>query len=251
MTRFGKIIPITALAFIFCPLISTAQNEPRRQTVGIALSGGGALGLAEIGILHYLEEHRIPVDFIAGTSMGGLVGGLYTTGHDPAYMQDLVKKADWPDLLRQTAKYEDRPVVEKQDWNRVTGVYAIPLRSGFALPGGLNAGQALVRMLSGETAAYWDVQNFDDLPIPFRCVATDLMSGDAVVLNDGHLVEALRATMAIPGIFTPVERNGRILIDGGLVQNLPVTVAKDMGADVVIAVTLRVAPPDMKSLQSL
>jgi NTE family protein len=251
MTRFGKIIPITALLFVLCPLVSSAQNEQRRPVVGIALSGGGALGLAQIGVLRYLEEHRIPVDRIAGTSMGGLVGGLYAIGHDAANLQDLVNKADWADLLRTTAKYEDRSVAEKQDWNRVTGVYSIPLRSGFALPGGLNPGQSLVRMLSGETAAYWDVQNFDDLPIPFRCVATDLMSGKAEVLQDGHLVEALRATMAIPGIFTPVERNGRILVDGGLVNNLPVKVAQDMGAGVVIAVTLRVAEPDAKSLQSL
>lgn len=252
MSRFEKAPAILALAMSFLsPRVSTAQNEAKRPVIGIALSGGGALGLAEIGVLRYLEEHRIPVDVIAGTSMGGLVGGLYSIGNDAIDLENLANKADWDDLLRTTARYEDRSVSEKQDWNRITGVYSIPLRDGLSLPGGINPGQALVRMLSGETAAYWDVENFDDLPIPFRCVSTDLLTGEAFVLRRGHLVEALRATMAIPGIFTPVERDGRVLADGGLVNNLPVNVAKDMGADTVIAVTLRLAAPDREALKSL
>jgi NTE family protein len=252
MSCFGKRPAILVLlVWIFSPGVSTAQDEPRRPVIGLALSGGGSLGLAQIGVLRYLEEHHIPVDVIAGTSMGGLVGGLYSVGHGAVDLENLVKSADWEDLLRTTARYEDRSIAEKQDWNRITGVYSIPLRDGISLPGGINSGQSLVRLLSGETAAYWDVENFDDLPIPFRCVATDLLTGEAFVLRQGHLAEALRATMAIPGIFTPLERDGRILSDGGLVNNLPVGVAKDMGADTIIAVTLRVAAPDGESLKSL
>ena len=175
--------------------------------------------------------------------MGGLLGGLYATGHSVDDMERIVRTADWDDLLRSTPRFEDLSVSEKQEWNRITGVYSIPLRTGLALPGGINTGQALVRVLSGETAAYWDVDDFDNLPIPFRCVATDLMSGEAVVLGEGRLPEALRATMAIPGIFTPVEWNGRFLVDGGLVNNLPADVAKNMGADTVIAITLRLPDP--------
>jgi NTE family protein len=229
-----------------------AQNpQPRRQVIGIALSGGGALGLAHIGVLRYMEEHRIPLDRIVGTSMGGLLGGLYATGHSAADLEKIVREADWDDLLRTTPEFEDRPVIEKQEWNRITGQFSLQLGKGFALPAGLNRGQALALLLSGETAAYSDVRDFDNLPIPFRCVATDLVSGEAFVLSEGDLPKAMRATMAIPGIFTPVDWNDLILSDGGLVNNLPTDVVKQMGADVVIAVTLRVAPAGAQELNTL
>src|SRR5215471_8866063 len=236
---------ILLLLLVCHPAIGFPQDPPlKRPTVGLALSGGGALGLAHIGVLRYFEEHRIPVDAVAGTSMGGILGGLYATGHSAADLEGIVERANWNDLLRTTPRFEDRPAAEKQEWNRVTGLYAIPLRAGFELPSGINSGQPLVRLLSGETAAYWDVQDFDTLPIPFRCVTVDLSTGEEVVLRDGHLVEALRATMAIPGIFTPVDWKGRILADGGLVNNLPTDVAKQMGVDVVVGVTLRLPPVD-------
>ena len=252
MTPLWRSLITSTLFFIFfCPNVTARQTPAKRKVVGIALSGGGALGIAHIGVLRYLEEQRIPIDVIAGTSMGGLLGALYATGHSVDDMERIVRTADWDDLLRSTPRYEDVSVSEKQEWNRVTGVYSIPLRTGLALPGGINTGQALVRLLSGETAAYWDVDDFDNLPIPFRCVATDLLSGEAVVLGEGRLPEALRATMAIPGIFTPVEWNDRLLVDGGLVNNLPADVAKNMGADTIIAVSLRLPDPKTQDLQSL
>ena len=252
MRRVGS---VTATVVLFVSThfsfaqVRTEQRE--RPVIGLALSGGSSLGLAHIGVLRYLEEHRIPVDRIAGTSMGGLLGGLYATGHTPADLEKIVEDADWDNLLRSTARYEDRSVTEKQEWNRITGAYSIPLWSSLSLPSGINSGQPLVQLLSGETAAYWDIRNFDDLPIPFRCVATDLLSGEAFVLSEGRLPRALRATMAIPGIFTPVDWNGRLLGDGGLVNNLPTDVAKAMGADVVIGVTLRVAPSNVLELRTL
>src|SRR4030095_6517035 len=133
----------------------------------------------------------------------------------------------------------------------ITGRYSLQLAKGFALPAGLNPAQSLVLLLSGETAAYADVQNFDNLPIPFRCVATDLLAGEAFVLNQGYLTKALRATMAIPGIFTPVDCDGHVLSDGGLVNNLPTDVAKAMGSEVIIAVTLRIAPIGAQDLYTL
>ena len=250
MNRTCRLLVHALLCVAACTRNLTAQEPQPRPVVGIALSGGGSLGLAEIGVLRYLEEQHIPVDVIAGTSMGGLIGGLYSTGHDAAYLENLVNRADWQELLRATAKYENLSISEKQEWNRVKGVYTIPLRGGFSLPGGVNAGQALVRMLSGETAAYWDVHDFNDLPIPFRCVATDLISGKEFVLREGHLVEALRATMSLPGIFTPLERDGRLLADGGIVNNLPTNVVRDMGATVVLAVTLHVDTPAIDELRS-
>jgi len=244
-----RILVFLTAVYSLAPQSQMAQNS--RPTIGIALSGGGALGLAHIGVLRYLEEHRIPVDRIAGTSMGGLLGGLYATGHDVKDLERIVREADWKDLLRATPRFEDRIVTEKQTWNRITGSYSIPLGKGFTLPAGINSGQALVGLLSGETAAYWDVQDFDDLPIPFRCVATDLMSGEPLVLAKGRLPHALRATMAIPGVFAPVERDGRILVDGGLTNNLPTDVVKQMGADVIIGVNFRVAPPTAEELRNL
>jgi NTE family protein len=189
---------------LLTPKILIAQNP--RPRVGIALSGGGALGLAHIGVLRYLEERRIPVDRIAGTSMGGLLGGLYATGLTAKDLERIVREANWDDLLRTTPRFEDRIVAEKQEWNRVTGSYSIPLGGGLSLPAGINSGQSLVGLLSRETAAYWDVQRFDDLPIPFRCVATDLLSGNAFVFREGRLPQALRSTMAIPGVFA--QRDG-------------------------------------------
>ena len=251
LSRLAKVTFITFVILNRSALAPAQDPQSRRPSVGIALSGGGALGLAHIGVLRYLEEHRIPVDMIAGTSMGGILGGLYATGHNAADLEAIVKRADWNDLLRTAPRFEDRPAAEKQEWNRITGAYSIPLRGGFDLPGGINSAQPLVRLLSGETAAYWDVQDFDTLPIPFRCVTVDLSSGEEFVVSDGHLAEALRATMAIPGIFTPVELKGRLLADGGLVNNLPTDVAKRMGADTVIGVTLRLPPVDAGSLHTL
>jgi NTE family protein len=237
------------VAYLLSPEVLVAQNP--RPRVGLALSGGGALGLAHIGVLRYFEERRIPVDRIAGTSMGGLLGGLYATGLTAQDLERIVREADWDDLLRTTPRFEDRIVTEKQDWNRVTGPYAIPLGGGFSLPAGINSGQSLVGLLSSKTAAYWDVQSFDELPIPFRCVATDLISGNAFIFREGRLPLALRSTMAIPGVFAPVEWQGRILVDGGLVNNLPTDVVKDMGADVVIGVTMRTDRPDPEDLRTL
>jgi NTE family protein len=113
--------------------------------------------------------------------MGGLLGGLYATGHDAADLEEIIRNADWDDLLRATPKFEDRAVAEKQEWNRITGQYSLQLGKGFALPAGINSGQSLLLLLSRETAAYWDVRDFDNLPIPFRCVATDLLSGEALL----------------------------------------------------------------------
>jgi len=247
-TRFALCTAFITLSLL--PL-HAQDAQTRRRVVGIALSGGGALGLAHIGVLRYLEEQHIPVDRIAGTSMGGLLGGLYATGHDSSALEKIIREADWDDLLRLTPNYEDRAVVEKQEWNRITGQYSLEFGKGFTLPAGINRGQALVLLLSGETAAYADVRDFDNLPIPFRCVATDLVAGEAFVLNQGYLTKALRATMAIPGIFTPVDWDGHVLSDGGLVNNLPTDVAKAMGSEVIIAVTLRIAPTGAKDLYTL
>ncbi|HVZ15565.1 MAG TPA: patatin-like phospholipase family protein [Terriglobales bacterium] len=233
-------------------VIVQAQTAPgKRVRIGLALSGGGALGLAHVGVLKYFEEHHIPVDVIAGTSMGGLVAGFYATGLDANQLHQLTHSVSWDDMLRTTPKYEDLTIAEKQSWNRANADTTLRFRRNLALPLGLNPGQGLALLLSRYTAAYADVNTFDDLPIPFRCVATDLTSAEAYPLDHGSLPLAMRATMAIPGIFTPVRLGDHILVDGGAVDNIPVDVLKTMSPDVVIAVSLDIAPASPKTLTSL
>ena len=252
----NKLRSSTALAGVAILLIVStvvAQENaapPPRRRIGLALSGGGARGLAHIGVLRYLEEHRIPVDRIAGTSIGGLLAGLYATGRSAADLEKTARNTQWNDLLRSAPSYEDRPVAEKQDWNRIGGQWTLRFGKKLSFPAGINSGQQLALMLSRETIAYSGVQSFDELPIPFRCVATDLRTGDAFVLQEGSLPKALRATLSLPVIFTPVDWEGRVLIDGGLVNNLPTDVVRDMGAEVVIAVTLRAPTAETAELKT-
>lgn len=228
-----------------------AQVQSRRPSrVGLALSGGGALGLAHVGVIRYFEEHHIPIDDIAGTSMGGLVGGFYAVGMDSQQLTQLVEQADWDVLLNPNPRFIDQPAVDKQEWNRPFGNLTLRFGRGFSLPAGLNSGEALSLLLSRKTLAYSDVSDFDALPTPFRCVATDLISGNAVVLGHGSLALAMRATMSSPGIFTPVLLDGMVLVDGGIIETVPVEVVRDMGSEKVIAVTLVNPTPKPDQLKS-
>src|SRR5947209_14973966 len=181
--NFNIVRYLAILLLVIPSSLHSQQASSPRKRVGVALSGGGALGLAHIGVLKYLDEHRIPVDAIAGTSMGGLIGGLYATGHDAMQIQDLARKAKWSDLFRSTPKFDDRPVAEKQQWNRVTGEYTFRFGKRLALPAGINPGQQLALLLSRETLGYSEISNFDDLPIPFRCVATILFRAKDLFLT--------------------------------------------------------------------
>jgi len=243
---------------VFSSGLLRGQQSPRaieagkaRPRVGVALGGGGALGLAHIGVLKYFEEQHIPMDYLAGTSMGGLVGGLYSTGLNSTQLEAIVRDANWDDLLSGSYRFFDEPVVEKQDWNRQSGWLTLRFGKGFTLPAGINPGQALGLLLSRHTDAYSDLTTFDELPTPFRCVATDLVTGTSFVLERGSLPKALRATMALPGIFTPVNWDDKVLIDGGVTNNLPVDEVRKMGADKVIAVIVEAKQPSARQFTSL
>ena len=244
-------VVLVVLACIPRASIQAQTDPPRPVRVGVALSGGGALGLAHIGVLRYFEEHHIPISDLAGTSMGGIVGGLYATGMDSAEITDIVEHADWDVLLNPIPKFADQPIVDKQDWSRTFGNLTLQFGEGFSLPEGLNSGEALSLLLSRKTLAYSDVRNFDDLPTPFRCVATDLISRNAVILKSGSLPLAMRASMSIPGVFTPVRLNGMVLVDGGFVQMVPVEAVREMGAQKVVAVALPNAPAEAEQIKSL
>ena len=217
---------------------------PPRPKVGLVLEGGGALGLAHIGVIQWLEEHRIPVNYVAGTSMGGLVGGIYATGYSAAEVKELVETINWDQVLQGQTPYKDLSFRRKQDAVEYPNHLEFGLRKGLQFPEGFNSGQEVVMILDRIALPYSEVKDFNDLPIPFACVATDLVTSRQFVFREGSLSLALRSTMALPGIFSPVRWDGHIFADGGLMDNLPVDVAQSMGADLTLAVHLETAKLD-------
>jgi NTE family protein len=217
-----------------------------RKKIGLALGGGAARGIAHIGFLEWLDEHRIPVDYVAGTSMGGLVGGAYATGMTTAEMRELMKATDWDLVFLADSPFKYKDFRRKQDARAFPAQLEFGLKGGFRLPTGLNAGQQIAMLLDGIALHYYDVKDFDQLPTPLRVVATDLRGANQVVMGSGDLARAMRATMAIPGVFTPVIDGDQIFVDGGTLNNVPADVTRAMGADVVIAVNVGAstdAPP--------
>jgi NTE family protein len=202
------------------------------------LSGGGARGAAHVGVIRALEEMRIPIDAIAGTSMGAVVGGLYAAGLSGTEITDVFNALNWQDLLRDRAPRRDLVFRRKQDDRSLLARGALGFRpgEGVVLPLGLVQGQKITQVLRSATLRVGDVTDFDQLPTPFRALATDLETGEPVVLASGDLATVLRASMSAPGVLAPVEIGGRLLVDGGLVDNLPVSLARAMGVDVIIAV---------------
>jgi NTE family protein len=208
-----------------------------RPKIGLALSGGGALGMAHIGALKVLEELEIPVDYIAGTSMGAVVGGLYASGMSPDEMDEWFRTADWPFLLSDSLPRESEAFRVKQRQLDMNKGFAMNVsKTELKLPRGLLVGRNIMASLRELTVRVRDVHDFARLPIPFQAMATDLVTGDLVVLRKGDLVESVRASMSIPGLFTPQGIEGRLLADGGMAKNLPISAVQAMGADVVIAI---------------
>ncbi len=203
--------------------------------IGLVLSGGGARGFAHIGALRVLEELGIPVDYVAGTSMGSIIGGLYAAGYSVEELEKVITEVDWDEVFSDTPPRELWSFLKK----RQSSKYLFGLgftQKGFSLPTGVTKGQKISTLFSFLTMPVSGIEHFDDLPIPYRAVAADIETGEEVVLDHGTLAEAMRASMSVPGVFTPVEIDGHLLVDGGIVKNLPVDVAQAMGADIVIAV---------------
>ncbi len=216
-----------------------AQTPAERPKIGLVLSGGGARGLAHIGVLRVLREARIPVDAIAATSMGAIVGGAYAAGLTPAQMQDLVLGTDWDELFSGRPPRRDLHWRRKLDDGRNLSKFEFGVgRDGLSLPRGALGGNELEELLRRVSAGVEDVHYLRRLPIPFVAMATDLETGAAVELIDVPLSQAMRASMSIPGAFAPVAHEGRLLVDGGLVANLPVQAARKLGAEIVIAVNV-------------
>ncbi len=226
-----------------------AHRELKRPRVALVLSGGGARGTAQIGVLRVLERYRIPVDFIAATSMGAIVGGLYASGYSVAEVESLALGTHWDEVLSLTEETKRTELFVDQKIAGDRSFLAVRFQ-GFTpvIPSAVSSGQRLTDFLSARTlqALYHPVPDFDHLKIPFRAVATDLVSGTRVVLRDGSLAEALRASATFPLLFQPIEKNGMQLVDGGLLSNIPVDVARNSGCDIIIVVnsTSSLRPPD-------
>lgn len=232
------------------PAIAPAKPAQHRPKIGVALEGGGAMGLAHIGVLKWFEEHHVPVDYVAGTSMGGLVGGFYATGMSPEEMQKLIEGLDWRKILNDRTPYEDLSYRRKEDQRAYPNSLIFGLKHGLSAPAGLIAGQQIGLLIDRITLPYYEISSFDDMPVPFRCVATDLVSGQSHVFQGGPLPVALRSTMSIPGAFSPVREGKAVYVDGGLLDNLPTDVVKKMGAEIVIAVHLESAAVEAKDIRS-
>ncbi|HEX2139209.1 MAG TPA: patatin-like phospholipase family protein [Woeseiaceae bacterium] len=215
--------------------VPSSEHEPPR--IGLVLGGGGARGAAHIGVLKMLEQMRIPVHAIAGTSMGAIIGGLYASGVAPDELERVIASLDWTDAFQDTAQREDLTYRRKQDDVEFPIDFELGLNDGrLELPMGLIQGQKLGLILRNLTTPVAQVRHFDDLPIPFRAVASDIETGEAYVMSEGDLPLAMRASMSAPGIFAPVVVDGRTLVDGGLSGNVPVEALRQMDVDVIIAV---------------
>ncbi|MGO8984239.1 MAG: patatin-like phospholipase family protein [Terriglobales bacterium] len=247
-------IALILSAVSLSPLSAIAQSlppAPKRLTIGVALEGGGALGLAHIGVLRWFEQHHIPIDYLSGNSMGALVGGMYATGKSPDELEQLVKGMDWPLVIGGETPYADLSFRRKEDMRAIQNNLVVGLKHGVTLPSGLSSGHQIGLVIDHETLAYSSVKSFDDLPIPFRCVSTELISEKAHVFSTGPIGFAMRSSMSLPGIFAPIRDGDRVYVDGALVDNLPTDLVRDMGPDVVIAIHLQVAPATANEIQSL
>jgi NTE family protein len=219
------------------PVAAATPQPANRPRIGLVLSGGGARGAAHVGVLKVLEDLHVPIDAIAGTSMGAVVGGLYASGLSARAIETVLTSLDWEDAFRDRPPRADLNFRRKQEDQNFLVRLPVGLRGGdFLLPRGLIGGQKLTQNLRRLTLPVATVTDFDHLPTPFRAVATDLETGKAIVLSTGDLTEAMRASMAAPGVFTPTERDGRLLVDGGIADNLPIDVARAMHVDVLIVV---------------
>ncbi len=239
------------LVLFFFAVISFGQTQEApthdkaaRPKLGLVLEGGGALGLAHIGVITWMEEHRIPVGYVVGTSMGGLVGGMYATGRSPAEVREIINGINWDEVLSGVTPFRDLSYRRKQDAHEVPGQLEFGLRGGLRFPSGFNTGQEVNLVLDNVALPYSEVKSFNDLPIPFACVSTDLVSGKPHVFRDGSLALAMRSTMSLPGIFTPVRSGKSLYADGFLLDNLPVDVGKEMGPEITLAIHLETAPMD-------
>ncbi|MDY6403677.1 MAG: patatin-like phospholipase family protein, partial [Bacteroidales bacterium] len=232
-----KVIFLILILFVS---YSYSQDTPQRKKVALVLSGGGAKGTAHIGALKVLEQANIPIDMIVGTSMGALMGGLYSIGYNADMLDSLVRVQDWAFLLSDKIDTREMNIIQREKRNTYLLSFALNNIGKLSIgkPGFIK-GKNLANLFSKLTLGYHDSIDFNSLPIPFSCVATDIVKFEEIDFHSGNLATAMRASMSIPAVFTPVKMDSMILVDGGLKNNFPVDVAKQMGADIIIGVSVQ------------
>lgn len=236
MSLFRVLLSLLIIVYTFN---LNAQEECKRLKVGLVLSGGGARGFAHVGVLRVLEEQNIPIDYITGTSMGAIIGGFYAMGYSADEIEKMILSQDWEKVL---SDYVDRkyiPLYDRDEKDRYAVSFPIKKDKGIIVPEGVSAGQNVMKLLTKYSIPYHNVRDFNKLPIPFACVAADVVEGEEFVMRYGSLPLALRASMSIPTIFSPIDYDDKLLVDGGMRNNLPVDVVKEMGADIVIGIDLQ------------
>lgn len=222
-----------------------SQAVPRKK-VGLVLSGGGAKGAAHVGALKVIDKMGIPVDYVVGTSIGAIIGGLYSTGYSPAQLEELIKSSNWIELLSDKVPRDQIPFPDKTESDKYIASLIMGQRNC-----GILKGRNISRLLENLTSDFRHVTDFDSLPIPFACIATDMATNKKEVIRSGHLPQAMRASMAVPIAFEPVFIQDKVLIDGGFKDNLPTDVAKEMGADIIIAIDVQSDLATSQELQSI
>ena len=247
-----KIVVIIISLLLLSHSVATAQDAPQekeRPKVGLVLSGGGAKGAAHIGVLKYIEEAGIPIDYIAGTSMGSIVGGMYALGYSADEILEIISAVDWDRMISNQVDRQEISFDGKE--KKETLLFSMPfslksndedlhIRSSFknSLPKGLVSGDNLINLFNSLSVGYSDAISFDELPVPFICIATNMISGEAEILNYGEFTKSLRASMAIPILFDPIRMNETLYADGGLTSNFPAEQCRAMGADYIIGVSM-------------
>ena len=247
---------VFTLAVFLCltcvmPVVGQTNTDETRKKVGIVLSGGGAKGVAHIGALKVIREAGIPIDYIAGTSMGSIVGGLSAIGYTPHQLDSMVKAQDWLFLLSDKIKRSEQSMEERKDAE--TYILSVPLSKKLRrkASGGMIQGVNLYNLFQDLTMGYHDSINFNKLPIPFACVSEDIVNGSKHVFHNGELPFAMRSSMAIPGVFTPMRQDSMVFVDGGMIDNYPVDVCRAMGADIIIGIDVQNALKTSNELNSV
>jgi NTE family protein len=240
LSRIRGMVVLAVTALAAAAPAHAQQGQPR---IGVAFGGGSARGIAHIGVIRWFEEHHVPIDVAAGTSMGGLVGGAFAAVMSADELRTLIVNTDW-DAMFGSSSFAYKNVRRKEDARDFPSRLEFGLKRGIVAPTSLNNGQQVEFLLARIAAPYSDMETFDELPTPFRTVAVDLKTGERVVMDRGSLAEAMRATMSLPGIFPPVEVGPRVLVDGGALDNVPADVVRGLGANLVIAVDVGQPPAD-------
>ena len=218
-----------------CPVHAQAYDEDQRPSVAVILGGGGAHAIAHLGLLEELERQRVPVDLVVGTGIGGVIGGLYASGMTTAEIRDFLMSTDWGDIFDPDTRREDLSYRRKRDDDNFLIKYRVGIKNGQAqLPAALIPNGKLARLLQSVVSHTKVIQDFDDLPVAFRAVTMDLLTGEVVILDSGSLDRAILATLTAPGTLPPVQIDGRYLVTGSLLNNLPIDVARQLGMDVII-----------------